>query len=204
MEHRLTAVDTKRYRWIYEVRLLRNPVFFTLLLKIFFFIWLLITGMVLFISLVEGQSPDLIQAAILPMLFVGVIFLALLFFSYLLYSVIMRGKYTILFEMDDKGIAHIQVPVEAKKAEKLGLVTLIAGLATGQASVAGAGLLSAHRRASYTRFKAINKIRVNPKRQQIKIRSAGLFHNQIFTHPDDFDFVLAFIQSHSPEQTTSE
>lgn len=205
MEHRVTDIGSKRYRWVYQLRLFKNPVFFLLVFKIFFCIWLVISLFVLSLDLIEGCPPlKSLEGTLLFMLLMGLILLLLLIVSYLLYGIIMGGRYTILFEMDEKGIAHIQVPKEAKKVEKLGLATFLAGLLTGNPTVMGAGLLSAHKQASYTKFSAINKIRVNRKRQQIKIRSSGLFHNQVFTHPDDFDFVLNFIRSHSSDKKASE
>lgn len=204
MEHRVTDIGSKRYRWLYQLRLFKNPVFFLLVFKIFFCIWLVISLFVLSLDLIEGLPLKSLEGTLLFMLLMGLILLLLLIVSYGFYGIIMRGKYTILFEMDEKGIAHIQVPKERKKAEKLGLTTFLAGLLTGNPTVMGAGLLSAHKQASYTKFSAINKIRVNRKRQQIKIRSSGLFHNQVFTHPEDFDFVLDFIRSHSSDKKASE
>ena len=204
MEHRVTDIGSKRYRWLYQLRLFKNPVFFLLLLKIFFCIWLVISLFVLSLDLVEGLPAKTLEGTLLFMLLMGLILLLLLIVSYGFYALIMRGRYTILFEMDEKGIAHIQVPADAKKAETFGLATFLAGLLTGNPNVMGAGLLSAHKQASYTKFKAVNKIRINRKRQQIKIRSSGLFHNQVFTHPDDFDFVLNFIRSHLSDKKASE
>lgn len=204
MEHRVTDIGSKRYRWLYQLRLFKNPVFFLLVFKIFFCIWLVISLFVLSLDLIEGLPLKSLEGTLLFMLLMGLILLLLLIVSYGFYGIIMRGKYTILFEMDEKGIAHIQVPKERKKAEKLGLTTFLAGLLTGNPTVMGAGLLSAHKQASYTKFSAVNKIRVNRKRQQIKIRSSGLFHNQVFTHPEDFDFVLDFIRSHSSDKKASE
>ncbi len=204
MEHRVTDIGSKRYRWVYQLRLFKNPVFFLLVFKIFFCIWLVISLFVLSLDLIEGLPLKSLEGTLLFMLLMGLILLLLLIVSYGFYGIIMRGKYTILFEMDEKGIAHIQVPKERKKAEKLGLTTFLAGLLTGNPTVMGAGLLSAHKQATYTKFSAVNKIRVNRKRQQIKIRSSGLFHNQVFTHPDDFDFVLNFIRSHSSDKKASE
>ena len=204
MEHRVTDIGSKRYRWLYQLRLFKNPVFFLLVFKIFFCIWLVISLFVLSLDLIEGLPLKSLEGTLLFLLLMGRILLLLLIVSYLLYGSIMGGRYTILFEMDEKGIAHIQVPKERKKAEKLGLTTFLAGLLTGNPTVMGAGLLSAHKQATYTKFSAINKIRVNQKRQQIKIRSSGLFHNQVFTLPEDFDFVLDFIRSHSSDKKASE
>ena len=204
MEHRVTDIGSKRYRWLYQLRLFKNPVFFLLVFKIFFSIWLVISLFVLSLDLIEGLPLKSLEGTLLFMLLMGLILLLLLIVSYVLYGIIMGGQYTILFEMDEKGIAHIQVPKERKRVEILGLATFLVGLLAGNPTVMGTGLLSAHKQASYTKFSAVNKIRINRKRQQIKIRSSGLFHNQVFTHPDDFDFVLNFIRSHLSDKKASE
>ena len=112
MEHRVTDIGSKRYRWLYELRLFKNPVFFLLVFKIFFCIWLVISLFVLSLDLVEGLPAKTLEGTLLFMLLMGLILLLLLIVSYGFYALIMRGRYTILFEMDEKGIAHIQVSAD--------------------------------------------------------------------------------------------
>ena len=108
----------------------------------------------------------------------------------------MGGRYSVLFRMDEKGVSHTQLPRQYKRAQALGTIATLAGLLTGNYAAAGAGMLSASRSTMHTSFKKVSAIKPRPRQHTIKLRS-GLMHNQLYTAPEDFDFVLGFIQEHA-------
>ena len=81
---------------------------------------------------------------------------ALTAIGYLLYAAIMGGKYIVEFEMDEKGVNHKQTASQAKKAQKLGQATMIAGAAAGRIGTVGAGI-NAQRVEMYTEFAKVRK-----------------------------------------------
>lgn len=84
-------------------------------------------------------------------------------------------------------------PPQAAKAQKLGIVTALIGLAARNLTTMGAGFLAASRQSMFTDFTRVNTIKVDRRTNTMKIRFSYLFHNQIYTAPEDFDFVLDFI-----------
>lgn len=188
-----------KYRWVYEVSLFKNPSIFLLIWKIFFFIVLGIFAFMLIIDVVNGDLDG--ERALDTLKFFG-IFLggmtALVGISYLIYAAVMGGKYVVIFEMDDEGVNHKQLPKQAKKAEAIGLLAAFMGAATHSPSTALAGL-GATRTEMYTQFSIVRKVKAYPRRGLIKVN--GLIeHNQVYAAPEDFDFVLGFIRTHVPER----
>ncbi len=187
-----------QYIWLYQVNLYRKPRFLFLIWRIFFFIWLGISLFVFLISL-PGQSAWEILKKLAPtMLLTGLSILALAALAYYAYALFMKGHYKVLFTMDEKGIRHSQVKKDFQKASKMAGLTALVGLAAGQASVAGAGLLAASHQSLYTAFKQVTAVKVKARQQTIKLRSSLLTHNQIYTSAQDFDFVLTYIKERIP------
>ena len=114
--------------------------------------------------------------------------------GYPLYAVIMGGKYCVMFEMDKDGINHKQMPPQARKAELLSSLTVMGGLAAGNITTVGVGLL-ASRTEMYSDFSKVSAVKPFPRTNVIGVNE-GLFHNQVYTSPGDFDFVLNYITAH--------
>ena len=89
----------------------------------------------------------------------------------------MGGKYIVLFEMDDNGINHAQVPSQARKARGISSSAFTIGLLTGNHSAFIGGMAAANT-SMYTGFSQTRKVRFYPNRDLIKIRQL-LFRNQI-------------------------
>jgi len=183
-----------KYRWTYEMSLIRNPTVFLLVWKIFFFI---ILG--LFALLVLLQSGDsrfwwegfLDTARVFGFILIGMT--ALTAMGYLLYAAVMGGKYIVDFEMDEKGVHHRQDVSQAEKAKKLGRATAIAGAASGRIGTVGAGL-NAQRTEMYSEFGKVRRVKAYPRRDLIKVNGL-LSHNQVYVGKEDFAFVKDYIVS---------
>ena len=106
-------------------------------------------------------------------------------------------KYTVAFEMDEKGVLHRQIDAQAKKAKKLGLLAAALGAASGRFTAAGAGLM-ATRTELYSEFRRVRRVKAYPRRNLIKVNGL-LSRNQVYAEPEDFPFVLDFILRHVPE-----
>jgi hypothetical protein len=100
--------------------------------------------------------------------------------------------------MDEKGLLHDQVPMQKKKAEKMGCLIALAGIFAKRPSVAGAGFMTAAHTKTSSDFSRVRRIKAYPRLHSIKVNE-GLSKNQVYTHPEDFSFVLDYIQSHCPK-----
>lgn len=184
-----------KYRWRYEMSLFKNPTYFWLVWKIFFFIILGIFAMAMIFDTIDwgiehaaGNLPFLLY------LLIGMTVLTVI--GYLIYAAIMDGKYIVDFEMDENGINHVQAPMQAKKAKAIGAATMAAGFAAGRMTTVGVGL-NAQRTEMYSDFSRVKKIKAYPKRNTIKVNET-LNHNQVYASDRDFEFVKNFIIAHCP------
>ncbi|MBQ6431991.1 MAG: hypothetical protein IJJ99_08985 [Oscillospiraceae bacterium] len=190
-----------KYRWVYEMPILKNPTIFLLVWKIFFFI---ILGIFVVSSVFDAVewSNEIGERLLSNLKIFGYFILGMtviVVISMLVYAAIMGGKYVVVFEMDENGVNHKQLPKQAKKAQAIGAITALVGLASGNFSTAGAGMLSAARTEMYSEFARVRKVKACPRRHLIKVNQR-LYKNQVYADPADFDFVLNFIRAHVPNR----
>ena len=178
--------------------MLKNPIILLTVLKIFLLvlvgIWVIFgifrIGTDGFAGAFAAQTKDLlIPAAIL---------FGLSIVGYIILACIYGWKYCVLFEMDEKGIRHIQMEKQYKKAQALGWLTAMAGAAAGKPGVTGTGLLAATKNEQFSEFSKVKRLRVFKAFHTIKLDGL-LNHNQIYTEPKDFDFVLEYISKRIPK-----
>lgn len=188
-----------KLRWTYELNLYRNPVVMLVLIKVFSGI---LAAMWVFINMICLDDSDYWPDTFLS---IGKVFLiaipcvlALIGISYLIYALIMGGKYCAIFEMDDNGINHIQMPKQYEKAQIIGFITTLTGVLANNMSATGAGLLSMGRQSMYSEFASVRRVKALRSRDTIKVNGV-LLHNQIYVPPRDFDAVLYFITSRCPK-----
>ena len=184
------------YRWYCELPMLKNPI-------ILFTTWKVLGvsfGAVYLFVLISSAATDSLYGWTgffdLTWGFV-LLTLAMALISVLAYLIVAwcyGWKYVVLFEMDETCVRHIQVPRQFKRAQALAWLTMLGGAAAGRPSAAGAGLLAATRNSSTSEFKNVKRIVLRQKRGLIKL-SQTLEHNQIYTAPEDFEFVREHIVS---------
>ena len=185
------------YRWTYEMSMFRDPTLFVLIMKVLLIAVAIVFLFNLCLEGCEGHLNAETLAFDFKILGIGILGIAVLAaLGYLLYAAIMGGKYIVDFAMDEKGILHAQTPAQAKKARKLAAVTAAVGAATGRLSTVAIGI-NASRTEMYTEFSRVKKVLAQPRRGVIKLNET-LNHNQVYAHPEDFDFVLSYIRAHVP------
>ena len=191
----ITLCEDGKYRWVYEINLFKNPMFFFLVWKIFFFIFLGVFVVVNISDYIKWGIEKVIEN--LP--FLGYILIgmtAVVGLGYLIYAAIMGGKYIVEFEMDEKGFLHRQTASQAKKAKRIGRATMLAGAVSGKPGTIGIGI-AAQRTEMYTEFAKVKKVKAYPRRHIIKVKET-LEHNQLYAPKEDFAFVLDYVISHCP------
>ncbi len=192
----ITLGEDGVYRWVFELNLYKNPTILFLIWKIFgcicFGIWLFI----LLLAAFKGHfTRDFLDITLGFFLFtLG--FMVLCLVGYLFYAMMVGGKYCVLFEMDERGVNHIQMEPQVKKAELIGMLTMILGAAAGKPGVVGTGLLAKTRTSMYSSFDTVESVEAFPRRNLIKVNEL-LSKNQVYAADEDFDFVLGFIRAHT-------
>lgn len=187
-----------KYRWIYALNMWTNPSILILIFKIFFWIFVGIWALMVIIMLCEdGWNGEAFWDATFPMLILLGVFTVIALISYAIVAAMYGGKYTVLFTMDEQCIIHEQIPEQAKKAQKLGMVTAAAGVLSGKPGMVGLGISSAARTSMSSDFASVRSVKARKWRNLIKVREL-LSHNQIYVHDKDFEFVYNYIKSHSP------
>ena len=192
----ITLYSDGKYRWRYDLNLFTNPTVFVVVWKIFFFI---ILGMVFIGCLVQLGDSDFFWDGFLNMMGVFGIAVGVMtgvsLLGYVVYALIMGGKYCVEFEMDESGVKHTQIAEQARKAKKLSALTMLAGAAAKRPTIVTAGYLSSAKTSSVSDFLNVRSVKVNKLTRVVKVNS--LFeHNQVYASKEDFPFVSQFILDH--------
>ena len=200
---RVRLCEDGKYRWTFEVNMLKNPSFILVLLKIFgvlFSIPFLVSVIRLAAegtlqkvwheSIWSGSNPKI-------WLFLMAVLLGILLVSYLIVAWMYGGKYIAHFTLDEECVVHEQEPAQLKRAQKLNLLTVLVGILAKRPSTVGAGMLAASRTSSTSIFANVRRVKSRRAWHLIKVNQL-LDRNQVFVPDEDFDFVLNFIKSHCP------
>ena len=185
-----------KYHWYYEFKLMKNPTILKLLWKIFFWIFV---GMWAFLSIINSiqgnfNMKDFLDfSKIFLLILIGVE--ALVAISYFLYAAMQGFKYCVMFEMDEDGVKHTQMPRQFKKAQAMSLVLILAGMATKNPGAAGQGMLAGAKSSMVSSFSHVRSVEIFRKRNVIKVNEK-LGKNQVYACDQDFDFVVNYIKSH--------
>ena len=195
----LVQFKGNKYRWVYELPMLKSFFLLFEVWKVLFIGSAVVYVLLLIINVAEGKGLGSIVSASAPVLIPLGILLALSIPAYYIVTKANNGKYTVLFEMDDSGIDHIQIKTD--KALALEKLTMLAGAVSGNSSAMGSGALSASGTSLYSRFSKVKRIRAVPEKHLITL-DGTLVKNQVYVDDADFDFVYDFIVKHCPNADT--
>lgn len=183
-------------RWVYEMSMWRNPTLIITIWKVILIGALAPALLVFFLSLGDGDGfLAALWTATKILGLVALIVTALLWLvAYPLVALLNGGSYCVVFEMADTGVKHIQMQKQFEKSQVLQMVTVLAGLAAGNAQVMGAGLLAGSKQSTVSEFAQVKSVIVHQKRHVIYVNE-NLSYNQVYADPADFDFVCDYILS---------
>ncbi|MBR0129821.1 MAG: hypothetical protein IJM08_00790 [Firmicutes bacterium] len=176
------------YRWVYEVNLFKDFFVLEILFKIFGGI---ILGFGVFHFIVELFGDHQYNFVLQLMGVLAGIFVVLILLGYFLYAAIMGGKYIVIYKMDDEGIFQQQQEKQAKKAEVIANLTVLAGLLSRNLTTTGIGLTS-RRTSMYTTFEGTKKLTGVPSKGLVKL-DCLMSHDRIYCEPEDYEFVWNYI-----------
>lgn len=197
MEQRVQLCPDGKYRWTISVNMYKNPAVYLTVCKIFAILGGIALVAVYFGPLVRGD-----YAAVLHDLkYWGIavlVALAIITLAYLIVALMYGGRYIVNFTMDENGISHEQILEQKKNARKIGAAVAGAGALTGNPGRLGQGAMVASHTAISSEFVRVRSIRVLRRWHTIKINQP-FAKNQVYTAPEDFDFVVDYIRSHCPK-----
>jgi hypothetical protein len=187
----ITGSSTGSYSWMYEFSLWKNPAVLITVFKVSLIALMVPVLLMFFLTLRDGVGEAF--KLLLSMLGIGfVLMIVLMVAAYVMLSIAYGGKYYVLFKMDKKGVNHIQLDKQHKKAQALGFLTALIGLSSGNISAAGAGLLGASKKSSYTNFKKVKSVKFRPRMDTIYLNES-LNKNQVYAEKEDYLFIKDFI-----------
>jgi hypothetical protein len=150
-------IDGDTRRWVFVVQLWKDTQIPLTIIKVFLLAALFPALLTLVIELFEGNPRGGLRAFFMIYGITAGIILALLLIAYPLVILIKGGRYPVLFEMDETGITHIEMPRSARRTEIMSWVGVFIGAAARNPGVMGANLLAASRKELHTTFKQIRK-----------------------------------------------
>jgi hypothetical protein len=133
--------NSGKYRWVYELPMLK--VFFLLfeVWKVLVISALIVGTFLAILSVIEDKSLEGVLFAFeMAGLCLGILFV-LSIPAYWIVTKANNGKYTVLFEMDDSGIDHIQI--KSDKAKALDTLAVFVSLLARNRTGTAAAMLSA-------------------------------------------------------------
>ena len=197
-DSRVTLYPDGKYRWVYEVPMLKNPsilfdVYWVLGIS-FGLVWLF---NVLLIGCEDGYSLESLWGFTSGFLILMLVFVVIGYVAYVIVAWTYGWKYVVLFTLDEKEVVHQQMPHQMKKAKVLGALTALVGAAAGKPGVVGSGILASSRSTSTSVLANVKRIKARRRQNLIKVNQL-LNKNRIFVPDEDFDFVYDFLCQHCP------
>ena len=192
-DNRVKLYPDGKYRWVYEVPMLKNP---TILIDVFKVLGISFGIVWLFTVLVIGCEEGYTLENLWGIMLMGV-FLVIGCIAYFIVAWCYGWKYVVLFTLDERQVVHQQMPRQVKKATVLGALTAMMGGAAGKPGVVGSGLLAASRSTLTSAF--VDVTRLIPCRCHNLIKASQLLSkNRVFVPDEDFDFVYNYLCQHCP------
>ena len=185
--------DDGKYRWIYEFSMLKNPGILFTIMKILAIVSCAPALIVVLSDLDYGIEAFVSGIEVLGVMLIIMVPLALL--SYFIVAALYGWKYIVLFEMDEKGVTHIQQDKQFKKAQGIAWLNMFLGAAGNNLSMTGHGLVLMTKNAMTSEFVRVKKVTCIVNRNTIKL-DQPLTHNQIYVDKADWEFVRDYIVKH--------
>ena len=184
-----------KMRWVYEMPMGKSLFLLYEVWKVLGIAAGIVCIFLAILNTIEGNGLEALVSSIEMCIVVFLILLILSFPAYYIVTKANNGKYTVLFEMDEQGIDHIQIKTDMAKA--LDILTTFVGIKAGNPTTTAAGLLSASGNSLHSDFKKVKKVTAYKDKNLIKLNS-GLIQNQVYADDAHFDYVYNYILKHCP------
>jgi hypothetical protein len=178
--------NVEKFEWSIQIPIFKNPVILKQLgiaigipfglLLIFFFI----------VSTPENRIYSLYALGAILLLFL---------LTYLFIILVYKGKYSVSFILDDKGIQSFTQADMVKKNKIINGLTIGLGLLAGKPTVAGAGMLANSKQTVGLKWNKVQRVKYNPRQNTILLRGNPMENIGVFCTPENYLFVEAFIKN---------
>ena len=193
INNRVKLYPDGKYRWIYEVPMLKNP---SIIIDVFKVVGISLGIVWLFMVLLSVYDGDFSLESLwnTSMVFLGLmlVFAVIVFLAYVILAWHYGWKYVVLFTMDKSELVHQQMPYQVKKAQVLGALAAMIGGAAGNLGMVGTGVLAASRTTSISTLVRVNRLIPVRRMNLIKVNQK-LHKNRIYVPDEDFNFVYDFL-----------
>ena len=183
-----------KYRWVYELDMYKSSVIIKEIWRAMGIAIVIVLAILFAINIMDSDLMETLQFIAQSAGILFGIFLVLSIIGYLVFAFIIGGKYCVVFEMDEEGINHKQHQKHVKKSELIGAITALAGVAGGNLTTVGTGILAAARTSMLTYFDDVKELEILPKERLIRLNET-LSRNQVYAEDEDFAFVANYIQT---------
>ncbi len=186
-----------KYRWTYDMNLWKDFSSVWEMVRLFF-IMALITWLLLFLTGIgnHGVAGALRQSAVEAGVLFG-IFTALTLIAYPCYSLLMGGRYSILFEMDDKELCHTRMEKQVVHEELVDWLDTINEYLKSDVIGTALDVRTAASTAMISEFEYVKRIKIDTKESRMTL-SGIVTRNKVYTAPEDMQFVCRWIREHCP------
>ena len=190
--------DDGVYRWVYVYDLWKNYTVILEIEKIF-----ILTAMVIMIiqGLLGIREKGIVKRLISAAQEAGVILAVmtgLLLISYPIYGLLSKGKYCVLFEMDDRSIMHTRMEKEVKREDLVEWLWAANEILDSRLLSTGLSIATASEASIETVFADVRKVTVSRKGKTITLR-CRITRNQVYVPDDEFEFIRDFILERCPK-----
>ena len=190
----ITMCPDGKYRWVYELDMYKSSAIIKEVWRVFLISVMIVAAFVFVMNIRDNGLMEALQFVVQTAAILLGIFLVLSIIGYLVFAFMIGGKYCVVFEMDEEGINHKQHQKHVKKAELIGAITALAGMAGGNLSTVGTGVLAAAWTSMLTYFDDVKELEILPKERLIRVNET-LSRNQVYAEDEDFAFVASYIQA---------
>ncbi|MBN2852696.1 MAG: hypothetical protein JXQ23_08175 [Clostridia bacterium] len=173
------------FYWEFEVPIFRNRIVLKQLALGIGIPFTVIFMLVVIIS--KGQIFNIY--ALYTLLLVAAAF----FLTYLLVMIVYKGKYSMGFQINDKGITNFTLKKTAKKNNVINRLTIFMGIVSRSPSAIGAGMLANARQNVLVKWKSIRKIKFLDKQKVIMINGGFGDNIALFCNNDNYDHIEKLI-----------
>ena len=191
----ITMCPDGKYRWVYELDMYKSSVIIKEVWRVMLIAGVIVLAFLFVINIMDNDLMEALEFVAQAAAVLFGIFLVLSIIGYLVFAFIIGGKYCVVFEMDEEGINHKQHQKHVKKSELIGAITALAGIAGGNLSTVGTGVLAAARTSMYTSFDDVKELDFLPKDHLIRVNET-LSRNQVYAEEEDFSFVANYLKAH--------
>lgn len=197
---RVTLSKDGVYRWAYDLDLLKDRKILYFIFRLLGYIFLAEAVIVIaanFGAVIRDVSELWHALRVFVLLWLFMDLLAVI--AYFIYAKMIGGHYRMIFEMDERGLKHTQLPENKEGADMLMDLEMLIASGSPDPFLALSGMLAKNHVSLYTSFARVKKIRTDRRDGFIQL-NAPLSKNMLWVCPEDYPMVEAFIRERVPNK----